>query len=74
MSIGASGLGLPDRSYYLEDSERFANIRSAYVAHIAEMLAFAGIEDGQARAEAILALETKWQKASGLVKNAVIVT
>ncbi|QLE86575.1 M13 family metallopeptidase [Shewanella sp. Scap07] len=59
MSIGASGLGLPDRSYYLEDSERFANIRSAYVAHIAEMLAFAGIEDGQARAEAILALETK---------------
>ena len=59
MSIGASGLGLPDRSYYLEDAERFVKIREAYVSHIAEMLAFAGIKDGQARAEAILALETK---------------
>ncbi|GIU16187.1 M13 family metallopeptidase [Shewanella sp. MBTL60-007] len=59
MSIGAGGLGLPDRSYYLEDAERFVKIREAYVNHIAEMLAFAGIKDGQARAEAILALETK---------------
>ncbi|MEZ9200740.1 M13 family metallopeptidase [Shewanella sp. 10N.286.54.B9] len=59
MSIGAGGLGLPDRSYYLEDSERFVKIRSAYVSHIAQMLAFAGVKDGQARAEAILALETK---------------
>ncbi|EDQ01170.1 putative peptidase M13 family protein [Shewanella benthica KT99] len=39
MSIGAGGLGLPDRSYYLEDSERFINIRSAYVEHVAQMLA-----------------------------------
>ena len=59
MSIGASGLGLPDRSYYLEDSERFINIRSDYVEHIAQMLAFAGVTDGTAKAEAILALETK---------------
>ncbi|MGS0826537.1 M13 family metallopeptidase [Shewanella sp. 0m-8] len=59
MSIGAGGLGLPDRSYYLEDAERFVKIREAYVNHIAEMLAFAGIKDGQARATAILALETK---------------
>ncbi|WP_394131935.1 M13 family metallopeptidase [Shewanella maritima] len=59
MSLGASGLGLPDRSYYLEESERFANIRTAYVEHIAEMLKYAGIEDGQARAKAIVDLETK---------------
>ncbi|ACJ27896.1 Neutral zinc metallopeptidase, M13 family [Shewanella piezotolerans WP3] len=59
MSIGAGGLGLPDRSYYLEDSERFVKIRSAYVNHIAQMLAFAGVKDGEARAQAILALETK---------------
>ncbi|WP_448568684.1 M13-type metalloendopeptidase [Thalassotalea ganghwensis] len=58
-SLGASGLGLPDRSYYLEESERFSKTRAAYVAHIAEMLAFAGVEDTQAKAEAILALETK---------------
>ncbi|NRB24200.1 M13 family metallopeptidase [Shewanella sp.] len=59
MSIGASGLGLPDRAYYLEDSERFVNIRSAYVEHIAQMLAFTGLKDGKEKAEAILALETK---------------
>ncbi|PKH54512.1 peptidase M13 [Shewanella sp. Choline-02u-19] len=59
MSIGAGGLGLPDRSYYLEDSERFVKIRTAYVNHIAEMLAFAGVKDTEDRAEAILALETK---------------
>jgi putative endopeptidase len=63
MTIGAGGLGLPDRSYYLEDSERFVNIRKAYVEHIAAMLAFAGINDGAKRAEAILALETKIAQA-----------
>ncbi|HBY86916.1 MAG TPA: peptidase M13, partial [Colwellia sp.] len=59
MSVGASGLGLPDRSYYLEESERFEKTRNAYVEHIVTMLNFAGIENGQARAEKILALETK---------------
>ena len=59
MSIGAGGLGLPDRSYYLEESERFEKTRNAYVEHIVTMLSFAGIKNGQARAEKILALETK---------------
>ncbi|MCL1041832.1 M13 family metallopeptidase [Shewanella marisflavi] len=59
MSIGAGGLGLPDRSYYLEDSERFVKIREAYLAHITKMLEFAGVKDAAPRAEAILALETK---------------
>ena len=59
MSMGAGGIGLPDRSYYLEESERFVKTREAYVAHIAKVLAFAGIENGTERAQAILALETK---------------
>jgi len=59
MSIGAGGLGMPDRSYYLEESERFVKTRTAYVAHIAEMLAFAGVENGEEKAKAILTLETK---------------
>ncbi|RTR39970.1 M13 family peptidase [Shewanella canadensis] len=59
MSVGAGGLGLPDRSYYLEDGERFVKIRTAYVEHIAKMLTFAGVKDGITRATAILALETK---------------
>ncbi len=59
MSLGAGGLGLPDRSYYLEDAERFVKTRTAYVAHIADMLEFAGTENVTERAQAILELETK---------------
>jgi len=59
MSLGAGGLGLPDRSYYLEDAERFIKTRTAYVAHIADMLEFAGTENATERAQAILDLETK---------------
>lgn len=59
MSIGVSGLGLPDRSYYLEDNERFESIRAAYVENIATMLRFAGVENAAEKAANILALETK---------------
>lgn len=59
MSMGAGGLGMPDRSYYLVDSERFQKTRAAYVAHIAEMLSFAGVENAEEKANNILALETK---------------
>ncbi|NVJ70040.1 MAG: M13 family peptidase [Alphaproteobacteria bacterium] len=61
LNLGLGGMGLPDRDYYLEDTERFQGIREAYKAHIAEMLGFAGVgaEDAAAQAEAILALETK---------------
>ncbi|MDN3473438.1 M13 family metallopeptidase [Pseudoalteromonas sp. APC 3355] len=59
MSLGAGGLGLPDRSYYLEDAKRFVKTRTAYVAHIADMLEFAGTENATERAQAILDLETK---------------
>lgn len=57
LSVG--GIGLPDRDYYLLDTEEFQNVRSEYVAHIARTLEFAEIEDSQSKAEAILALETQ---------------
>lgn len=59
LSIGVDGLGLPDRSYYLEDSERFVKIRKAYVAHIEQMLNFADVKDAANKAQQILELETK---------------
>ena len=42
-----SGLGLPDESYYHQES--FAAIREAYVAHIARMLLLAGWSADDAR-------------------------
>lgn len=59
LSLGVAGLSLPDRSYYLTDSERFLDIRNAFVAHVEEMLNFAGTENAAEKAQAILALETK---------------
>ncbi|WJG08146.1 M13 family metallopeptidase [Aliiglaciecola sp. LCG003] len=59
LSLGVAGLGLPDRSYYLEESERFVTIRKAYVTHIEQMLNFAEVENAAEKAQQILALETK---------------
>lgn len=52
------GLGMPDREYYLADSPRFAELRTAYVAHITALLTLAGVADADKKAQAILALET----------------
>jgi endothelin-converting enzyme/putative endopeptidase len=52
------GLTLPSRDYYFTDSPRMANIRAAYLTHIATMLTLAGIDNPQARARQIFDLET----------------
>ena len=56
LSLG--GIGLPDRDYYLLDTEQYVGVRSEYVAHIERMLGFAGIENAAEKAQAVLALET----------------
>jgi putative endopeptidase len=50
------GIGLPDESYFRE--EKFAEIRTAYVAFIERMLQLAGREDAAEAAARIFALET----------------
>lgn len=58
--IGQSGLGLPDRDYYLElDNERFQKVLKAYPGYIAQLFTLAGIEDADEKAAAIVELETK---------------
>ncbi|WP_434212899.1 M13 family metallopeptidase [[Pseudomonas] boreopolis] len=52
------GLGMPDRSFYLEGG-RMAELRKAYQAHVAKVLALAGIADAEAKAERIVKLETE---------------
>jgi endothelin-converting enzyme/putative endopeptidase len=51
------GLQLPDREYYLADSERMRNIRANYQAHISVILKLAGFSDTDARATRIVELE-----------------
>jgi putative endopeptidase len=57
-----SGLGLPDRDYYLKDDAHFANMRTAYRAHIAKLLSLGGEAGGDAAADTIIALETALAK------------
>ncbi len=53
------GLSLPDRDYYLKDSERFNNIKKEFLVHMEKMFDLASIPDGKVKAEQILDLETK---------------
>ena len=67
--IGAlmqSGLGLPDRDYYLKDNAKFKQIREAYVNHIAKMFELLGDNQDKAASEAktVMDIETKLATAS----------
>ncbi len=57
-----SGLGLPDRDYYLAD--RFKAQKAAYEAYVAKMLGLAGWDKPAEYAKAIVAMETEIAQAS----------
>jgi putative endopeptidase len=62
--MGANGLGLPDRDYYLEMDEKSVEIREEYKKHIARMLQVLGDDEASAKdaADKILAMETALAK------------
>jgi putative endopeptidase len=62
----ASGLGLPDRDYYLKPEPRFKEAREKYLQHITAMLKLAGWDQksGTAAAQTVMAIETKFAEAS----------
>jgi endothelin-converting enzyme/putative endopeptidase len=51
------GIELPDRDYYLSDSESMRKVREQYLMHISAMLKLAGFSDTDARAKRIFDLE-----------------
>jgi len=54
-----SGLGLPDRDYYIRDEAAIVSQRDAYRNYLAQLLTLAGEQDAAARAAAVLAFETR---------------
>jgi predicted metalloendopeptidase len=56
--VHQSGLGMPDRDYYLKDDAKLKEARAKYLAHIAKMQGMAGDAEAEAHAAAILDLET----------------
>ena len=72
INMGQGGIGMPDRDYYLLDTEKMVKTRAAYLKHLATMLElkhlatmleFAGEKNAPARAQAILDFE------AGIAKN-----
>ena len=53
------GLGMPERSYYLDADTKMAAHRAAYQTYIADLLTAAGDPDAAAKAARIYALEMK---------------
>jgi len=62
--VTQSGLGLPDREYYVKEDAGSAEIRAKYVAHIEAMFDLAGLESGATAAETVIALETRLARAN----------
>ena len=54
--LAQGGISLPDEAYYRE--EKYADIRTAYVAHITAMFTLAGVSDPAGNAAKVMALET----------------
>jgi putative endopeptidase len=56
--VQQGGLGLPDKEYYSDDSERGLQLRDGYVGFMENLLASSGYEDANGAANRIMALET----------------
>ena len=59
LTMFQSGLGMPDRDYYLSNDARLVETRAKYLQHLTNVLNLAGESNAAARAKAILDLETK---------------
>ncbi|MCH8958543.1 MAG: hypothetical protein IH835_03685 [Proteobacteria bacterium] len=53
-----TGLGLPNRDYYLEDDERFVTLRAKYRDYVGTMYELAGLEGGEAAGQTVMDMET----------------
>ncbi len=61
VSTGQSGIGLPNRDYYLD--ARWAEARAKYQVYVARLLEMIGWDNPAAAAEAIVAFETRIAEA-----------
>ncbi|MBF5042160.1 peptidase M13 [Aggregicoccus sp. 17bor-14] len=66
--VNQSGLGLPDRDYYLKQEPKFVETRAAYAKYVETLLGLAGEKQPAQAAKDIVALETalaekQWERA-----------
>ncbi|HWY62337.1 MAG TPA: M13 family metallopeptidase [Rhizomicrobium sp.] len=64
INLNQAGLGLPDRDYYLSADKPLVETRTAYQKYLSDMMKLAGMDDTDARAQRIMAVETEIAKVS----------
>ncbi|WP_444926651.1 M13 family metallopeptidase [Microbulbifer sp. TRSA002] len=57
-----AGLGLPDRDYYFEDTEKSKKLREAYITYLADLQGLAGLKEAEDFANKIFKLEESLAK------------
>ena len=67
-----SGLGLPDRDYYLKPEPRFAEAREKYRVHVAKMFQLAGYEENAAKAAAETVFHVEQKLAENSLDNVAL--
>ena len=68
-NVFASGLGLPDRDYYVKPEPRFREAREKYVAHVAQMFTLAGRAPASARGRGRSRLGVREEARRGLARQ-----
>ncbi len=63
VGLDQSGLGLPNRDYYLREGPKYDAYRKAYRDYVIKIQTLAGIKNAAAKADAIIALEHKIAEA-----------
>ncbi|MEJ0026055.1 MAG: M13 family metallopeptidase [Rhizomicrobium sp.] len=64
INLYQSGLGMPDRDYYLKTDKEILDTQAAYKKYLADMLTIAGATDAAARAQKVYELEAALAQVS----------
>src|SRR5450432_1761087 len=67
--ITQSGLGLPDRDYYLKDDPQLKALREKYVTYVAQMLTLGGSSDPHNQARDVMAFDTAVAKVQWSIEK-----
>ncbi|HET6935134.1 MAG TPA: M13 family metallopeptidase [Candidatus Angelobacter sp.] len=70
--VFASGLGLPDRDYYLKTEPRFQQAREKYLVHVTNMFKLAGYDEAKAKAAANTVFELEKKLAENTLDNVAL--
>jgi putative endopeptidase len=69
LQASQSGLGLPSRESYLQTDAAAVALRRAYLRYLKTLFTLAGCTDGLARAQRVMALETRLAQAQWSVQD-----